>query len=223
MNTALITGCNGILGQATVKEFLKNGYPVLGIDRGKGTDTSGKGLNIEHLDLINETEVKKAIQRLHQQSPIRFGVMIAGGFGMGGILESPMDEVQKMIDLNFKTAYHVARPLFATFKENGGGKMIFIASKPAVETGGSFAMAYSLSKSMLVKLTEMINEEGKANDISATAIAPEIIDTPVNREAMPNANYDQWVKPEEIARNILHLCTDGQVITENVIRLYNKN
>ena len=148
--------------------------------------------------------------------------MIAGGFGMGGILESPMDEVQKMIDLNFKTAYHVARPLFATFKENGGGKMIFIASKPSVETGGSFATAYSLSKSMLIKLTEMINEEGKANDISATAIAPEIIDTPVNREAMPNANFDQWVKPEEIARNILHLCTDGQVITENVIRLYNK-
>ena len=222
MNTALITGCNGILGQATVKEFLNNGFPVLGIDRGNSTDTSGDGLSIEHIDLINETEVKEAIQRSHQHSPIRFGVMIAGGFGMGGIEESPMDEVQKMIDLNFKTAYHVARPLFATFKENGGGKMIFIASKPAVETGGSFAMAYSLSKSMLVKLTEMINEEGKAHSISATAIAPEIIDTPVNREAMPNANYDQWVKPAEIARNILHLCTDGQVITEDVIRLYNK-
>ena len=222
MNTALITGCNGILGQATVKEFLNNGFPVVGIDRGNSRDTPGDGLSIEHIDLINETEVKEAIQRLHQQSPIRFGVMIAGGFGMGGILESSMDEVQKMIDLNFKTAYHIARPLFATFKENGGGKMIFIASKPAVETGGSFALAYSLSKSMLIKLTEMINEEGKANDISATAIAPEIIDTPVNREAMPNANFDQWVKPEEIARNILHLCTDGRVITENVIRLYNK-
>ena len=222
MNSALITGCNGILGQATVKEFLQKGCPVFGIDRGGSGNFSGEGLTTEYLDLTDEVKTEETIRRFHQQSPMQYGVMIAGGFGMGGILESSMDEIQKMIDLNFKTAYHVARPLFAAFKENGGGKMIFIASKPAVENGGSFAVAYSLSKSMLIKLTEIINEEGKEHHISATAIAPEIIDTPANRKAMPATNYHPWVKPEEIARNIVHLCTEGQVITENVIRIYNK-
>lgn len=224
MNTVLITGIGGNLGRAAAEEFIQRGFNVVGIDVHKRDDPFYNHKNIIaylSLDLLKEEEVGNAIMDIHVTNPINSALMIAGGFGVGSFAETDMAEIQKMIDLNFKTAHHVSRTLFSAFKENGG-KMIFVTAKPAVEPGGSFATAYSISKNMLIKLADIINEEGKKYQISATAIAPEIIDTPINRKAMPDADYSSWLSPAEIAQNIAHLCTAGKVIKENVIRLYNK-
>lgn len=224
MNTVLITGIGGNLGRAAAEEFIQKGYNVVGIDLHKRDDPFYNHKNIIaylSMDLLDEEGVGNAIMDIHVSNPINCGLMIAGGFGMGNFANTNMNEIQKMIDLNFKTAHHVSRTLFSAFKENGG-KLIFVTSKPAVEAGGSFATGYALSKHMLIKLADIINEEGNKYHISATAIAPEVIDTPVNREAMPEADFSSWLTPTEIAQNIVHLCTEGKVIKENVIRLYNK-
>ena len=85
-------------------------------------------------------------------------------------------------------------------------------------------MAYALSKSLLVKLASMLNEEAKDKDVITSLIVPSTIDTPVNRKAMPNANFEAWVKPEKIADIINFYCSDAaSVIRQPVIRVYNNS
>jgi NAD(P)-dependent dehydrogenase (short-subunit alcohol dehydrogenase family) len=42
---------------------------------------------------------------------------------------------------------------------------------------------------------------------------PSVIDTPMNREMMPDADYDEWVDPADIAEVVLFLCSDASEVT----------
>jgi NAD(P)-dependent dehydrogenase (short-subunit alcohol dehydrogenase family) len=59
--------------------------------------------------------------------------------------------------------------------------------------------AYSASKSVVIRLTESLSEELKAQGINVNCILPSIIDTERNRADMPDADFEQWVKPVDMA------------------------
>jgi len=224
MKTVLITGIYGNLGRAVGSKFLESGYHVEGIEKSdRGTSPLGTHdrLSVRYIDIMDEKETKDTIEEIQKTHKITCAVLLVGGFGMGSMEDTGIEQIQSMIDLNFKTAYHVIHALFPYWKETGG-TVVFITSKPALEQGGSFATAYSLSKSMLIKLTEIVNEEGNSSNIRAHAIAPEIIDTALNREAMPEADHSKWVTPSGIADIISQLCSEESAITQPILRLYNK-
>jgi NAD(P)-dependent dehydrogenase (short-subunit alcohol dehydrogenase family) len=54
-----------------------------------------------------------------------------------------------------------------------------------------------------------VAEEVRMAGITANAILPSIIDTPVNRKAIIDADRTRWVKPESIASLAVWLCSDG--------------
>jgi NAD(P)-dependent dehydrogenase (short-subunit alcohol dehydrogenase family) len=68
--------------------------------------------------------------------------------------------------------------------------------------------AYSASKSAVISLTESISSEVKNININVNCVIPGTIDTPENREMMPDANHAKWVKPESLANLILFLASD---------------
>jgi NAD(P)-dependent dehydrogenase (short-subunit alcohol dehydrogenase family) len=59
-----------------------------------------------------------------------------------------------------------------------------------------------------MRLTESLSEELKGDGINVNAVLPSIIDTPPNREAMPDADFAQWVDPEKLAQVICFLASD---------------
>ena len=70
-------------------------------------------------------------------------------------------------------------------------------------------------------LAEMMNDEAKGRNVVTSVIVPSTIDTPQNREAMPDAKFDNWVKPEAIAEVIYRHCTDEfSIVREPVIKVY---
>ena len=69
--------------------------------------------------------------------------------------------------------------------------------------------AYAASKSAVVRLTETMANELKRKGVNANCVLPGTIDTPQNRESMPDADHSRWVKPEEIADVILFLASDA--------------
>jgi NAD(P)-dependent dehydrogenase (short-subunit alcohol dehydrogenase family) len=78
-----------------------------------------------------------------------------------------------------------------------------------------------LSKSLLFKLAEFLNEEGKNKNVVTSVIVPSTIDTPANRESMPDADPNNWVKAEEIADVLEFICSDkGNVLRESVYKVY---
>jgi NAD(P)-dependent dehydrogenase (short-subunit alcohol dehydrogenase family) len=73
----------------------------------------------------------------------------------------------------------------------------------------SIAIWASLSKSAVIRLTESMAAELKEAGINVNCVLPSTIDTPANRQVMPNADYSSWVKPEAIAEVILFLASDS--------------
>ncbi len=223
----IITGANGALGTAVVKKFLDAGYNVIAIDRsGKRPDYAkdNASYNPYKLNLDNEKEVNSfAEQVIGQFGKIDGALMLAGGFAMGDIGATDGNALKKMLTLNFDTAYFLTRALFQHMLQNGYGRLVLIGSRPALNAAeGKSKLGYTLSKSMLFKLAELLNAEAKGKNVVTSVIVPSTIDTPENRESMPDAKFDHWVKAEAIADTLEFICSEkGMALREPVFKMYN--
>jgi len=227
--TILITGASGNMGGAVLKKFLENGFQIAALVSDKRTNNlkASANLKIFPLDLLNEDKVQKTIRQVVEIfGKIDMAVLTAGGFAIGGLADTGEEELNKMYRLNFLTAYHLARQVFLQMKQQeNGGQIIFTGSRPALHPGSAGNMlSYALSKSLVFRLAEIINEDGKGYGITASVIVPGIIDTPQNREAMPDADFTSWVTASEIADNIFHLSTPaGRQLRESIIKVYGES
>ena len=128
----------------------------------------------------------------------------------------------KQYKLNFETAYNVARPVFLQMMKQNNGRIFIVGSKPGMDSkNGKGMVAYGMAKSLIFRLAELMNEEAKGHNVVTSVIVPSTIDTPQNRKSMPDANFKDWVKAEEIANTIYYYCTaDAGSLREPVIKVY---
>lgn len=224
MKTAIVTGAAGGLGEAVVKKFLDEGYKVIGtINRNKVEVNNSAQFEQVIVDLADENAARKFVEStISKYSTIDVVVLTVGGFAMGKIAETKTSDIMKQYKLNFETAYNVAQPVFTQMMKQGSGRIFLIGSRPGSEARFAKGMvAYGLAKSLLFRLAELMNEEAKGHNVVTTVIAPSTIDTPVNRKAMPEADYRKWVKPEAIADVIvLHSNSVADIIRDPVIKVY---
>jgi NAD(P)-dependent dehydrogenase (short-subunit alcohol dehydrogenase family) len=226
MKHVLVTGATGNLGKAVTEKFLKEGHRVTALI----SPNSDPGfinhplLKVYAADLANEAAAESVIRKASDGGEaLDMGILTVGGFGMGRLLDTSMEALEKYYNLNFLTAYNSARSLFRLMvQQEHGGQLVFIGAKQAYETKGAARMvAYSLSKSLIIKLAQLINEEGEEKGVTASVIVPGTIDTPQNRGAMPDADRSGWVSPDQIAENIHHLITPaGKQLRKVVMKVY---
>jgi NAD(P)-dependent dehydrogenase (short-subunit alcohol dehydrogenase family) len=229
MSKIIITGANGNLGSAVTKRMLNDGHQLFAISGKSGADDlpAHKDLFITEVDLTDEAMAQAYIKKTTETNPdIGSAILLAGGFAMGKLAETSTEELSRIIDLNFFTAYHIVRPLMAHFLErNNGGQFVLVGSRPGLDaSSGKDFFAYSMSKAMIFKLAEFINAEGQGKGITATVIVPSVIDTTANRKAMPDADFSKWVPAENIADAIAFALTEtGSMLRENILKIYNKS
>ncbi len=217
---AIVSGANGNLGKAIVQHFLTNEWNVNGLVHHLSGRVEDEYCEWE-VDLLNEDASKDIVEKvITKNTTIDVAVLTVGGFSMGTIENTSIKEIKHQYNLNFVTAYNLARPILSQMKKQGEGKLFFISSMPGMDTRrGKGITAYSLAKSQLTQLAHIINTEMKGKNIKAYVIVPSTIDTPQNREAMPNGDYSQWEKPEDIAQIIGRYAKKEIVeITEIVIQ-----
>lgn len=216
----IITGATGNLGKVVTQKFLHAGYTVIATTSPRSTiNTETKNLTYYNVDLANEEEsnsfFKKAIAA---HGTIHAALLLAGGFAPGKLHKTSGEDVTKMFTLNFKTAFHIAQPAWAHMKERQEGRIILIGAKPVLNAGeAKNSVAYSLSKSLIFKLAEILNAEGKDHNLTANVIVPRTIDTPDNRKAMPKADFSLWQSPESLTEIMLRICSDAVYASENLV------
>ena len=143
---------------------------------------------------------------------------------MGKIAETGSAEVLQQYKLNFETAYHASRPIFLHMMEKKKGRIFLVGSRPGSDMyAGKGMTAYSLTKSLVFRLAELMNEEAKGTDVVTTVIVPSTIDTPQNRASMPKADHTTWMDPKAMAE-IIHFYTTSAAdgLREPVLKMYNK-
>ena len=224
MKTCIVTGASGNLGQAVVKKFLDEGFNVVGTvieNDPVPLNINNANFKKEVLDLSNEKAVEHFV---NQHKKLEIAVLTVGGFAMGKIADTKLADIKKQLALNFETAYAVARPVFLKMMEAKEGRIFLIGSKPGLNSRYAKGMvAYSLAKSLIFRLAELMNDEAKGTNVVTSVIVPSTIDTPENRKSMPDSDPSKWVKAEEIASAIYYYSTEGKVIREPVIKTYNNS
>ncbi|GAB4035692.1 SDR family NAD(P)-dependent oxidoreductase [Spirosoma gilvum] len=226
MKTILITGASGGLGQDVVTYLHEQGYSILatvGSDRHLGAFKELSHVDTKVVNVIDEKSVEDYLAS-YSSVDIQAAVLLVGGFAMGSLQETTPDSLRKMIDINFLSAFNLVKPLMSRFEAQGGGQFILVGARPALRPAdGKNVVAYALSKSLIFQLADLINADGKSKGITASVLVPSTIDTPTNREAMPDADTSKWVPARNIAETIGFLLSDtGQMMRETVIKLYNK-
>jgi NAD(P)-dependent dehydrogenase (short-subunit alcohol dehydrogenase family) len=219
----LITGANGGLGTHVTRTFLDAGAIVIGSSL-KIRQSAFASPNFTAIPAqISSGEGAAA---LLEQITARFAkldvlVHTVGGFAGGqSIPETDEATFQKMLDLNLHSVFHILRAAIPPLRQTGGGRIIAIGSRAALEPGAGVA-AYSASKAAMVSLIRTAALENKDAGMTANVILPGTIDTPANRKAMPDADVSKWVQPENIAKLITWLAGDaGHDVNGAVIPVY---
>jgi NAD(P)-dependent dehydrogenase (short-subunit alcohol dehydrogenase family) len=231
--TVIVTGATGNLGQAVVKKFIENDYHVWGTvhpNPGKNIsekNLSGNGnLNEIALDLLDEEACKKLVDDVvaHNQK-IDVAVLTAGGFTMGDLPTTKTSDIAKQYQLNFETAYNIAKPVFVQMMKQNKGRIFLIGSKAGLDNSKAIGVtAYGLSKSLIFGLAKIINAEAHGKNVVASVIVPGTIDTPQNRKSMPDADFSAWVLPSKIADVIYFYANEeGDVLREPVVKVYGRS
>jgi NAD(P)-dependent dehydrogenase (short-subunit alcohol dehydrogenase family) len=224
MKTAIVTGAAGNLGQAVVDKFLSEGYKVVGTAIHNEPDAADEsGFEKIQVDLMNEDSASQFVESvIAKHGRIDVAVLTVGGFAMGKIADTKTSDVLFQYKLNFETAYNVARPVFIQMMKQGSGRIFLVGSKPGLDAKNSKGMvAYGLGKSLIFRLAELLNDEAKGHNVVTSVIVPGTIDTPQNRKAMPDADFNKWVKPEAIAEMIaLYTAESTAIVREPVIKVY---
>lgn len=227
MKTAIVTGASGNLGQAVVKKFIVEDYFVIGTALSNNVmDFPSNKFEKYTVDLMNESGSQKFIESVvTKYKNIDVAVLTVGGFAMGKIADTQTNDIEKQYKLNFETAYNVARPVFMQMLKQNSGRIFLIGSKPGLNAKNSKGMiAYGLAKSLIFHLAELMNDEAKGKNVFTSVVVPGTIDTPLNRKAMPDGNFDNWVNPESIANVIYRYCTDEfSLLRENILKVYNNS
>lgn len=226
MKNIIVTGASGNLGQAVVQKFLDEGNHVLSTlvpNDPAGIDIRGKNFETAIVDLMDE----KASQQFVEFAAVKLGridaaILTVGGYANGSIASTLSTDISKQIKLNFETTYNIARPIFLQMMQQGSGRIFLIGAKPGLNIENSTAsVAYGLSKSLIFRLAELMNEEAKETNVVTSVIVPSTIDTPQNRKSMPEADFKKWVKAEAIAETIFYYCGDkAAIMREPVIKVY---
>jgi NAD(P)-dependent dehydrogenase (short-subunit alcohol dehydrogenase family) len=159
MSSIIITGANGNLGHFVVNRLLKDNYHLIAAtgSSGPGNLPVTENLELLEVDLLNEAAAKTFVEKsLKNHTDIKAAVLLVGGFAMGNLVDTTQDDLNRMISLNFYTAYNVVRPLLAHFLGRPeGGQFILVGSRPGLNAAdGKDFFAYSLSKAMIFKLAE---------------------------------------------------------------------
>ncbi len=225
--TAIVTGASGNLGQAVVKKFIAEGYFVIGtvipndpVTLDYPTDSFEKVV----VDLLSEEDSQKFVEAvISKQGGIDVAVLTVGGFAAGKIAETKTTDISKQYKLNFETAYNIARPSFVQMVKQNNGRIFIIGSRPGLDAkNGKGMIAYGLAKSLVFRLAELLNDEAKGQNVVTSVVVPSTIDTEINRKAIPAANFNDWVKAEQIADVIHYYSTDtASALREPVIKVYN--
>jgi NAD(P)-dependent dehydrogenase (short-subunit alcohol dehydrogenase family) len=188
----VITGAGGGLGPAVLEAFRAAGAVCHAPTR-------------QELDLTDE----KAVMAWYAALPSLWAsVQVAGGFAMAPAAETTLDAFTAQWRINTVSAFLACREAARRMDPKAGGRIVNVASLAALQHPGG-KIAYVTAKSALAGMTQALAAETRASGILVNAVAPDTIDTPANRAAMPAADFTRWTAPGAIAKTILWLASPG--------------
>jgi NAD(P)-dependent dehydrogenase (short-subunit alcohol dehydrogenase family) len=203
----MITGAFGGLGRTVTEAFTKAGAKVVVVSR-ELPEKLPEGLLGIAADVTEEAEVQQLMtETMRKTARIDCLINLVGGFAMSRLSETEASVWSRMLSLNLTSAFLLSKEATHLMTKQGTGRIIHIAARAAVDPFPG-AGAYIVSKSGLLALIKVLALELAGSGVKVNGVLPTTIDTPANRQSMPNADSNQWAKPEAIAALLVFLASD---------------
>jgi len=214
---ALVAGGTGGLGRAVSLALLEHDYRVtVTYRRAEEWETlqGAAGAKLSRLegtrlDVTDEAAVGGLISNLvGKHGRLDALINTVGGYA-GGVRLWELDPkvFEQMLALNLRSGFVLCRAVVPVMLKQGYGSIVNVASKAAFDHAAG-AAAYAASKAAAIAMMDSLAADLKGTGVRVNSIVPSIIDTEVNRKAMPEADFTKWPKPEDIAGVIVFLCGD---------------
>jgi len=232
-NVVLVAGGTGGLGRAVSLAFLAEGAKVAVTYRKpdefaalqSAAGANAAALEGHSVDVTDEHAIAELIARtLARHGKIDAVVNAIGGYA-GGIKLWDLETktLDAMLALNLRSGFTLARAAIPAMLKQRHGSIVNVAAKAAFDHA-SGAAAYAASKAAAVAMMDSLAADAKGTGVRVNSVLPSIIDTAANRNAMPNADFASWPKPEDIAQVILFLSSDNaRTIHGAAIPVYGNN
>lgn len=217
-SVVVVTGASGALGSAVVDRFVDAGATVCGADvvepdeEDALLDATPESVHFYNGDFTDETDVERVMSEITDDHGGIDALCAIAGTWRGGdpIEETDVETFESLLDINFKTMFLAAKHALPALQRSEGS-VVAVSSRSSLE-GGEGDGPYRAAKAGVRRLTETIAAEN-TGIVRANAIMPSVIDTPMNREMMPDADHESWVDPADIADVVAFLCSNGATVT----------
>lgn len=214
-STVLVTGGTGAIGTAVTKRLVSDGHSVAAtwLHDEKATDLvfEAPGADLIHVraDVTDPSSIADALQEIESRHGAIDALVHLVGAWNGATLvhKQSLEDWNRMLTVNLTSAFLCCRAVLPGMLERNRGRIVLISSR-STETGRSGQAAYAVSKAGVEVLAQAITDETKDADVTANIIAPSVVDTPMNRTAMPQSDFSKWVLPEEVAASVSFLVGD---------------
>jgi NAD(P)-dependent dehydrogenase (short-subunit alcohol dehydrogenase family) len=205
---ALVTGGAQGIGLAVCEALRQGGHEVISADNQEQE-------NGMYLDVTSEESWEILLDEL---GPLDGLVNCAGIRTRNLIIDTPVEEFQRHLDVNITGSWLGIRGLFRRHRPDSKASVVNIASVNAVIAVPGQAH-YVASKGAIVGLTKAAAVEGAPLGIRVNAIAPGAIRTPMTEERLIDPDQVSWLESRipvgrvgeatEIASVVNFLLSDG--------------
>jgi 2-hydroxycyclohexanecarboxyl-CoA dehydrogenase len=219
---ALVTGGAGGIGAAIARRLAAEGAEVTvgDLNLEGATKIAGEisGLPI-HLDVTDLGSAQAAVESAG--APIDILVNNAGTDEFGFFTQTTPEQWEKVIGVNLRGVLNCTYAALPGMQEAGYGRMVNIASE-AGRVGSKGSAVYSAAKGGVIAFTKVMARENARFGITANAIAPGPIETPLLMAAKQLGEIGEKIietmkagtqmkrlgQPEEVAATVAFLCSD---------------
>lgn len=221
---AIVTGHRGGIGAAVAALFAADGVEVVGLD-------------LPEFDLSDTATIEsRAAELIKTSGPVDILVNCAGITVLGSVLDTNLEDLQRVFAVNFLAPYAMMRAVLPGMIARKKGSIINVASDQAL-IGKPLSAAYGASKAAIAQLSRSAALDWAAHNIRVNAIAPGSTDTkmlgqviielaqkyPAQFPTTSTAAYTgavpmkRFAAPSEIAAAIAFLASDAASFVTGVI------
>ncbi|AMK25603.1 SDR family oxidoreductase [Sphingobium sp. TKS] len=203
----IVTGAAGHLGQSVLRKLAAEGHEVAAVDLAGTVPDVGQATSLTGIDLNDVAATTAAFTTLTSSGRVTGLVNLAGGFRWETVGDGSVDSWDLLYRMNLRSAVNAIRAILPALR-SGGGVIVNVAAQAAIRAASGMG-AYAASKAGVMRLTESLAAEEMDRGVRVNAVMPSIIDTPVNRADMPDADFDRWVAPDALADVVAFLISDA--------------
>jgi NAD(P)-dependent dehydrogenase (short-subunit alcohol dehydrogenase family) len=207
---AAVVGAGGELGHAVVVNLVGSGFVVVAVDRDADKlDEFPKEVHREVADAADPGVAVPLIDRIVSEvGPPDVLINTLGTFFPGDVLATTPDQLRTMLDVNLGAALWLTQAVTPHMSKRHSGAIVHVSARPGIDPTPGMA-AYGASKAALIQLTRALDAELRPMGIRVNSIAPQLINTAVNRSLLPIDVLAKAVEPEALAEIIAFLVSDA--------------